>query len=115
MSAGRAQHFCRECGDPILWARTVAGRMIPLDPGSDQARGTFVLRVVDLPDGSARRVAVGLSRADRQIADMEGELLFQAHQAVCRPRRVRGQPPPPAVLAEAHQVIEQAKKRWRSG
>lgn len=103
-----AEHFCKFCGAPIRWVRTPAGRMIPLEDSSDQAKGTFVLRVVDLPDGTAKRMAVGLTRHERIEADADGELLFQAHRAVCFPDR-RGSAIPPAVRKQANQVIAQAQ------
>jgi hypothetical protein len=37
---------CRGCGAPILWARTVYGRPIPLDP-APRADGNIVLSELD--------------------------------------------------------------------
>lgn len=104
------EHFCKFCGAPIRWVRTAAGRMIPLESSSDQIKGTFVLRVVDLPDGTAKRMAVSLTRHERIEADAFGELLFQAHRAVCHQGR-QGSAIPPAVREQAHQVIAQAQGR----
>ncbi|AKF26993.1 hypothetical protein YH66_05190 [[Brevibacterium] flavum] len=105
-------HFCKFCGEPIFWIHTEAGRLIPLDPGSDTKRGTFALRVTHRPDGTARRVAVGLTIHERVEAIADGELLFLAHQAVCSGTRSvgGGAPIPAGVKSKMKQIIDEAKK-----
>lgn len=107
-----AEHFCKFCGAPIRWVRTPAGRMIPLEDSSDQAKGTFALRVVDLADGTAKRLAVGLTRHERIEADASGELLFQAHRATCGDERT-GTAIPPEIREKANRVIARYQRKSR--
>ena len=64
---------CRSCGDEIRWARTVAGKAMPLDL-EPNPNGNVVLR-----DG----VAVVLGPLERTIAEEEGETLRMPHHATC--------------------------------
>lgn len=54
---------CRTCAAPILWARTERGKRIPLDVDAyvgEDARGLFVLREADDPEGPLALAAWGL-------------------------------------------------------
>lgn len=70
---------CRSCDAEIRWARTIAGKAMPLNRDPDP-NGNVVLR-----DG----VAVVLGPLERTIAEEEGELLLMPHHATCvdPPRR----------------------------
>lgn len=64
---------CRSCDAEITWARTAAGKAMPLDRLPDP-NGNVVLR-----DG----VAIVLGPLERAIAEEEGETLRMPHHATC--------------------------------
>jgi hypothetical protein len=68
---------CRSCGSEIIWARTEAGKPIPLDaePGQEACVGSFVLNGHS-PDGHHR---CRLSKVD----DPQGTEHHMNHFATC--------------------------------
>lgn len=71
---------CRSCKAAIIWARTAAGRLMPLD-AQPRADGNIQL----LPDGTARVLGKDdLADLDRRAA-LEGHVarLYVSHFATC--------------------------------
>lgn len=65
---------CKSCGAPILWAKTIKGRLIPLDP-DPSPKGNIVI-------GEAGTALVFNSPA--AIAPrLEGEPRYLSHFATC--------------------------------
>lgn len=74
---------CKECGEPIRWAVTPAGKKIALDDSSDPA-GTYLLqRQRDYTTGEMVLVAIPLTSSQRAVEESRGALLFLAHAASC--------------------------------
>lgn len=68
---------CRSCSAPILWARTVNGKKIPLDVepyAGDDDRGLFVLRERDSIAGPLAIAAWGLDGTEPH---------YRSHFATC--------------------------------
>lgn len=67
---------CRGCGQPVLWAKTPAGKAIPLDPGQASA-GTIVLE-----NGIAYVLRVGDPRFAEWMSRPAHER-YKSHFASC--------------------------------
>ncbi len=71
---------CRTCGAPIIWARTEAGKAIPMDaepvPVGTSPLGTFIL------ERSGRRANSDPLMRAPDIADV-GVDRFRSHFATC--------------------------------
>ena len=65
---------CKGCGAEILWATTINGKKIPLDPEPDPLRGAVFYDGVQ---------AIVLRAAARKEALAEGEPLYTAHWSTC--------------------------------
>lgn len=61
---------CRSCGADVIWAKTPAGKSIPLDPGARRYGGN-----IDLVEG----VALVIPKDERAGAGM----LYVSHFATC--------------------------------
>ncbi|OFU55764.1 hypothetical protein [Corynebacterium sp. HMSC11E11] len=77
---GPDEAYCRDCGDPIMWRDTTAGKRIALDASCDPAG------VVRLVGGRAETLGPH-DAAERRAA---GELLFKPHVVSCPAKRARG-------------------------
>lgn len=81
---------CSSCGRPVRWAKTVAGKAIPLDP-TPVAHGTLVLRA----DGAA-------NYADAAYLERWPHVKrFVAHWATCPSRDQHRKPADPGSRATA--------------
>ncbi len=67
---------CRSCKAPIVWAKTEAGKLMPLDPMP------VVTGTVALLQGSERRARV-LPADELEAARAEGKTLFVTHWSTC--------------------------------
>lgn len=65
---------CRGCGREILWAKTVRGRPMPLDPEPDPLRGRIALH---------HDQATVLRGHDLATAQLQGDELYVPHWATC--------------------------------
>lgn len=68
---------CGSCGAPIRWAKTPAGKRIPLDAEPDRARGNVRLGYI-----GGEELALVLAGAELEAARIDGDL-FLAHFATC--------------------------------
>lgn len=69
---------CRSCGAAIRWAKTPAGKRIPLDAIPDRARGNVRLGFI----GGEELAIVLAPGADLEAARIDGDL-FLSHFATC--------------------------------
>ena len=72
---------CRSCGEPIVWARTLHGRMMPLDAEPDALKGNMIL-------ASSGEVGIaiqlsGLTPEARKSARKVGVNLYLSHFTSC--------------------------------
>lgn len=72
---------CRSCGRPIVWAKTLAGRSMPVDTDPDP-EGNLLLVEVD-EDVKAVISISGLTEEARQAAQRVGVVLRTSHFATC--------------------------------
>lgn len=81
---------CRSCGRRITWARTAAGKAMPLDPEPDTEAGNVYLRTTDA-SGKALGFAVAdvLGGQALEASRSAGDELWVPHFATCSswPRR----------------------------
>lgn len=76
---------CRSCQAPIVWAKTLTGANMPVDPVPDPG-GNMILAAIDPSDpegGYAVIMVSGLTDAARDAADRVGVLFHQSHFATC--------------------------------
>lgn len=69
---------CRSCDARIIWAKTEAGRPMPLDH-TPSPTGTVIL----LPVGGGRRVARVLAGEELEEYRTANKTLFVTHWATC--------------------------------
>ncbi|MEJ6013798.1 hypothetical protein WG936_08115 [Corynebacterium sp. H127] len=100
---------CKDCGQPVKWVKTQAGKWIPLLPSPDPD-GTFVLRKFIGVDGEKETRAVSLDRRSQQLAREQGDMLWAAHASACTavPKAV-----PKGMPEHVRQMLEHRKAQKR--
>jgi hypothetical protein len=68
---------CRSCDAPIRWAKTAAGKVIPVDP-EPTPKGNIQLGYV-----GGKEVAIVVNDADALAAQAAGEDLYVTHFSSC--------------------------------
>lgn len=69
---------CRSCGAPILWAETVKGKSMPIDPTPVPDGNIFLQVRQHLPP-----LAIYLTALELTAAQAEKRELFKSHFATC--------------------------------
>jgi hypothetical protein len=72
---------CRSCGAPIMWARTVKGKLIPLD-FEPVTGGNIHLRDTEVANGRVVTYAHVEAAGTAQLFD-DGEPAYVAHFTTC--------------------------------
>ena len=70
---------CRSCGAPIIWARTLNGKAMPLDAEPSSA-GNITLHDTGDPQAPQARVLAGADLFDARSAETT---LYLSHYASC--------------------------------
>lgn len=91
--------YCKKCGLPIFFARTTAGKRMPLDDSTDPVGNIRIISgIVEVLDA-----------ADAALAQERGELLFKPHAPTCMSRRSRGRAV--GMPPDLREAIEARKRR----
>lgn len=101
----KATHACNQCGAPVRWVTTPAGRRAPLDESSDPHgrwiyTGRQEARQLEMWEAERHRIDIATGQTR--------QLLFQHHSATCPHSRPRPHVPEEKIQ-QAYDVLKKGK------